>query len=98
MKSEIQLSTSDVPVISTVASSATNVVLFAARKGRKQVIIQNTSSAILYVSLGTTAATATTGHSIQMAANTYIVLDRYSGAATGIWASANGQANITEFL
>lgn len=94
--SEVRIRTSDTPVLSSVASSASNVDLVAARPGRKTLIIQNTSTAILYVRLGTAAATATSGHSIQLASNAYVVIEGYAGAATGIWASANGQANITE--
>jgi hypothetical protein len=42
------------------------------------------------------AATATSGHSIQMAANTNLEIVGFTGVITGIWASANGFANMTE--
>jgi len=82
--------------ISTVASSASSVTLIAARSARKKMIITNASTAILYVSLGTATATATTGHSFQIPSLGTFVLDDYTGAATAIWASANGSAQVTE--
>lgn len=94
--SEYRGRTSGEAVQTSVASSATSVSLIAANKRRKTLIIQNTSSAILYVLLGGGTATASTAHSIQMASNTYVILDGFTGAVSGIWASANGQANLTE--
>ena len=95
---DIQLAKSGSAVVTSVASSATSGTLIAARKGRKKLIIQNTSTAILYVLLGGGTATATTAHSFQMAANTNVTIDGFTGAVSGIWASANGQANITELI
>lgn len=80
----------------SVASSASSVTLIAANLRRKRLFIANTSTAILYLRLGGGTATATTAHSIQMAANTNLELVGFTGAITGIWASANGQANLTE--
>lgn len=96
--SEVTLRTFSRPLVTSVASSATSVSLIAANDLRKGMIIQNTSTAILYVLCGTTAATATTAHSIQIPANGYVTLGGYTGAMTGIWAAANGQVNITEFM
>lgn len=88
-----------VPTITSVSSSTDSQTLFTANADRNNLIITNASTAILYVRLTppgvTTAATSTTGHSFQMATLTTMVLGPYRGAATGIWASANGQANIT---
>lgn len=84
--------------ITSVASSASSVTLLAANTARKGASIQNTSTAILYVLLSSGTATATTSHSVQMASNTYYEVPfGYTGAITGIWASANGSANMTEF-
>lgn len=82
--------------LTSVPSSATSVSLVAANLQRRKVVIQNTSTAILYVLLGGGTATATTAHSIQLAANAYVIIDGFTGAISGIWAAANGQANITE--
>ena len=81
---------------STVSSSASSVAIVAARANRKKLIIVNTSTAILYLDFTGGTATATTAHGYQMASNTNLVLDGYTGPVSGIWASANGQANITE--
>jgi hypothetical protein len=95
---QINLPTYGEAVQTSVASSASSVVLLAKNPRRKRVFIANTSTAILYVLLGTESgtATATTAHSIQMAANTNLELVGFTGAINGIWASANGQANLTE--
>lgn len=94
------------PTLTTVASSATSVTILAENASRKAAVIQNTSTAILYLRLGTAAATDTTGHSIQLASGARYELpmvenngntETYRGAITGIWASADGQANVTEF-
>ena len=91
----------------TVASSATSVTIIANNAKRRGLTITNTSTAILYLNLLGGTATATTAHAIQMAANTRYDLpllsangntECYTGAITGIWASANGQANVTEWV
>jgi hypothetical protein len=85
-------------VFTSVASSASSVTLLASNPQRKRVFISNASTAILYIRMDTTgqAATATSGHSIQMAANTNLEIVGFTGVITGIWASANGFANMTE--
>jgi hypothetical protein len=87
-------------VQTSVPSSITSVTLVAANRRRKRLFIANTSTAILFIRLDTAgvAATMTTGHSIQMAANTNLELVGFTGAVTGIWAAANGQANLTEIM
>ncbi len=84
----------------SVASSATSVTIIARNAMRKGVSIANTSTAILYLRLDESggAATATTAHTVQMASNTYYEVPYgYTGPITGIWASANGSANVTEY-
>jgi len=95
---EVSLKQSGSVVVTSVASSASSVSLLAANAKRTKVIIQNTSTAILYVLLGGGTATATTAHSIQLASNEKITVENFTGAISGIWASANGQANLTEFV
>lgn len=95
--SEVTLRVSNTATLTSVASSASSVQLLAANASRRGASIQNTSTSILYVLLGTASATATTAHSVQMAANTYYEIPYgYTGAVQGIWSSANGQANMTE--
>lgn len=81
---------------SSVAASATSVQLLAANASRLDSTIYNDSSAILYVALGTVAATLT-NFTVPVAANGYYeVAYGYTGAIQGIWASAVGNARITE--
>lgn len=89
---------SSTATLTSVASGTSSVALLAANTNRRGGSIQNTSTAILYVRMDGGTATATTGHSVQMAANTYFEIPYgYTGAISGIWASANGQANVTEY-
>ena len=84
--------------VTQVASSATVVNLLVANVGRLGVVIENVSTAILYVKFGATATT--TSFTYLMAANTRLDLRQarveYTGLITGIWASANGNAYVTE--
>jgi len=82
--------------VTSVASSASSVTLIAANPNRNRLIITNQSTAILYVLLGGGTATATTAHSWQMPANTNWDVGSFRGLVTGIWASANGSAQMTE--
>lgn len=93
---EISSRTQSKATVTSVAGSASSVALVAAKASRKRMYIQNTSTAILYVLLGGGTATATTAHSIQLASNAYVCIEGFTGAVSGIWAAANGQANITE--
>jgi len=97
--SEVTLRVSNTATLTSVASSASSVQLLAANPQRRGASIQNTSTAILYVRIGGGTADITTGHSVQMASNTYFEIPAgYTGAITGIWASANGSANMTEYI
>ena len=87
----------------TVADTASTTQLIAANSKRTGLYITNVSSEILYIRLGSTAATVTTGHSWVLAANGgQINLSNFSGrawkgAVQGIWANnSTGAANITE--
>lgn len=83
---------------SSVGASTSSVSILAANSRRRGGSIMNTSSAILYLRMDGGTATATTGHSVQMAANTYFEIPfGYTGAISGIWASVNGQANCVEY-
>lgn len=84
---------------STVASSATSVALLALNTSRKGYSVFNASTQILYLRQSATAATASSGgYTVQIAAGGYWESPfNYTGAVTGIWASANGAASITEY-
>ncbi|KGM44481.1 hypothetical protein JY97_00640 [Alkalispirochaeta odontotermitis] len=88
--------------VSSVGDAATTTSLIAANADRTGLIITNTSTAILYILLGTGTA-STTNHSWVVAASGgQINLSDFSGrcwkgAVQGIWASdAGGVALITE--
>ncbi len=79
----------------TVASSATNVTLLAANTARLGATIYNDSTAILYLRLQATATTSNFTTKL-FADDYYEVPAGYAGIIDGIWASATGNARITE--
>lgn len=83
-------------ILTNVASSATSVTILPANSARLKVTIWNNSTAILYISFSSTAS-STTACSVKLVADQfYEVPSNYTGAITGIWASANGAARVTE--
>lgn len=83
------------PAQSSVAGNASSVSLLASNAARKGATFFNDSSAVLYLKLGTTAST--TSYTAQLASNGYYEVPfNYTGAIDGIWASATGNARITE--
>ena len=96
--SEFTLRSSDKAVVTTVASSASSQTLIAANPARRKLIISNPSTAILYILLGGGTATATTAHSIQIPSLGTVTIDGFTGAVSGIHASANGSVQITELV
>jgi hypothetical protein len=87
---------SSTATVTQVASSATSVALLAANSARNKGMLTNASTAILYVLLGSGTA-STTNYSFTVAASGVANLpDGFTGPVTGIWASANGYAYLTE--
>lgn len=88
------------PTLTSVAASASSVSLLAANNARKGATITNDSSAVLYIKLGATASTTSYTVTLAGAAGApfsyYEVPFGYVGAIDGIWASATGNARITE--
>jgi len=87
-------------VTARVASSATAVTLLAMNPVRNQAIIYNESTQTLKIKLGSGASA--TDYTIPIAGGAtvggyYELPVRYTGIITGIWDSANGFAQITEF-
>lgn len=81
--------------LANVAGSASSVTLIAANTSRKGATIQNDSTAILYVKFGSTASS--TSYTVLMQPQSYYeVPGGYTGIITGIWASATGNARVTE--
>lgn len=93
----VQLSPVSKSTVTAVASSATNVTLLAANRLRLGATIYNDSTAVLYVKCGSTAVIASS-FTMQMASETFFEIPAgYTGVVDGIWASANGNAMVTEF-
>lgn len=84
--------------VSTVAGSASSVVLLASNPRRKGASIVNASTALLYVRLSIGSATTTTGFNVVLDENDYFEIPAgYTGQVSGIWASATGSANMVEY-
>ena len=80
----------------SVASSASNVQILPASRFERRFTVYNDSTAILYLLLSSQNA-STTAYTVQIAAGGYYECPfAYSGQVNGIWASANGNARITE--
>jgi hypothetical protein len=87
----------------TVAASATSVTLLTANTARAGATVTNNSSATLYLSLGTSAASSTNftfvlGPLVGKLAAYYELPFGYAGAVTGIWDTAAGSALIRELV
>lgn len=86
--------------VTSVGDANANTAILAANEDRVGALIENQSSAILYLLLNSgTASVAAGGYSVSLSQNeTFEVPAGYTGAINGIWASdAGGYANITEF-
>lgn len=83
--------------VAPVASSASNVTLFAAGARASGRTVYNDSTAVLYLKYGATASTAS--YTVQLAAGAFHAFPQpvYSGQVDGIWASANGNALTTSW-
>ncbi len=87
------------PTTASVASSATSVTILAANASRKGFSVSNISTAKLYLSFSTPATTANAF--IEVPAGAFLLLDQQmivGSAIYGIWASANGAAQVTEYV
>jgi hypothetical protein len=81
----------------TVASSASSVTVLAANANRLGATVYNDSTQVLYLLLQTGGTATTSTYTIQMASQSYYEVPfAYNGALIGIWASANGNARVTE--
>lgn len=83
----------------TVASSATPVTLKAANANRKGLVVNNDSTSILYVLLGSGTVSATNFTYALAAKGTVpsnLIINGFSGLVTGVWSAANGSAYVTE--
>lgn len=79
---------------SNVSASATSVTLKAANSSRKELKIQNDSTAVLYLKEGATASS--TDYTYKLYQDDVYLTNNYTGIVDGIWASATGAARVTE--
>ena len=82
--------------LANVASSATTVTVLAANTSRKGVIIYNDSTQVLYLKFGATASTSSFTYYLAAAATWEMPAPLFTGVLDGIWASANGNARVSE--
>lgn len=87
------------PTTTSVASSATSVTILAANKDRRGISICNNSTAKLYLSYSNPATTSNCF--VVLGQEAYFQMDQQllaDNAIYGIWASANGAAQVTEYV
>jgi hypothetical protein len=87
------------PTTASVSSSATSVTILAANSARKGFSISNISTAKLYLSFTSPATTANCF--VEVPAGAFLLLDQQmivGSAIYGIWASANGTVQVTEYV
>lgn len=82
--------------LSSVASSASSVTLAAANAARLALVIVNDSTAILYVAFAATASASSYTYQLQAGDILEMPAPGYTGIVTGIWASATGNARVSE--
>ena len=80
----------------SVGSSAASVTLLAANTNRRGGSIFNDSTKILYVGLGSVAASATNFTAKLNPDDVYQIPPGFTGAIQGIWDAVNGNARVTE--
>lgn len=96
----MQIGVAPTGTVSTVAATASSVTLLAANTVRRGATMVNDSTSILYLSLSATASS--TNFTCEMAGSNaqgaayYEVPFWYSGIVTGAWATATGNARVTE--
>lgn len=80
--------------VTSIASSATVVTISGANATRKGLTVFNESTSVLYLKLG--ASASNTSYTLQIPAGGYWELPfNYTGAISGVWATANGFARVT---
>ena len=87
---------SDGSAVTSVAASASTTTLLAANANRIGASIHNDSGVDLY--LACAAGASVTAFTVKLASQGYFEVPYgYTGIITGVWASATGNARITEF-
>lgn len=82
-----------------ITSSTSDTLIVAANQYRKGILIDNESTATLYL-LFASGVASTSNYSVRVPAGANINLGSsfYLGVIRAVWASANGFARVTEFV
>ena len=81
-----------------VASSASDVTILASNTSRESAGIYNDSTQILYLLVGS-GTSSTSNFTVRLLPTGYYEVPAgYTGIIKGIWASANGNARVTEWV
>lgn len=91
------LPSSSSATFASVAGSASSVAVIASNAARKGLVIFNDSTATLKIFYGTTASSTQFTDIIYPNTNWYMAGQIYTGRIDGIWASATGNARVTEW-
>ena len=83
--------------LANVASSITNITLFASNGLARMRFIFNDSTANLFVKFGATASAASFTVKIAAGGQFAFPVPLYTGIVDGIWDAANGNARVTEY-
>ncbi len=83
--------------VTSVAGSASSVTILASNSARLGFSVYNDSSAILYLKANSGAASSSSYTSQVPAGGYFEDPYGYTGEITGIWASATGNARVTEY-
>lgn len=92
----VSFATSGTGTPTSVPGSATSVTLLAASGTTKGFIVYNDSAAILYVTYASTSSVTAFSEKLFPNSATSLI-NFYTGIVTGIWASATGNARVTQF-
>lgn len=87
------------PTTTSVASATASTAILAANANRRGVSVMNDSTATLALSFSATATAANCF--IKLAPGAFILLDQQlivGNAISGFWSSANGTAQVTEYV
>jgi hypothetical protein len=82
--------------LANVSSSAVNVTVAAANDARVGMVLVNDSTQILFLKFGATASATSYTYQIPAGETWEMMKPIYAGQIDGIWASANGNARVTE--
>lgn len=83
--------------LSSVAAATSSTTLAAGNSSRKAFYVYNDSSSAMYLAFAATATT--TAYTVKVPANNFFEMPTspvYTGAISGIWDTATGNARITE--